>query len=306
MKSTTLAELAATLRARPSSLARPRARVDHEERARPSGKPAGASAGARPVAQLDPIHLRVRGLRRSYGDHDVLRGVSFDIYRGAMNVVLGASGSGKTVLLRQLLRLEKPDAGSIEIDGRDLVPMDEPALMEVRRTMGVVFQDSALFDSLTVYENLALPLHEHHPELDAKSLRTRILACLRDLEVDAAVDKLPGELSGGMKKRVAVARALITQPSLLIYDEPTRGLDPLLARTVDKLIAHTSERFRVTSLMISHDLKSVYDVADYVSLLREGRIEFSAPRDAFFASTNPYVRAFVDASGVRFGQRGQS
>jgi phospholipid/cholesterol/gamma-HCH transport system ATP-binding protein len=254
-------------------------------------------------ASRDPIQVRVRGLRKSYDEHVVLDGLELDIRRHAMNAVLGVSGSGKTVLLRQLLRLERPDAGSIEVDGQDIVPLDELALQEVRATMGVVFQDSALFDSLTVFDNLALPLGEHHPELGAVELRARITACLAQLDVEQAIDKLPAELSGGMKKRVALARALVTEPSLLIYDEPTRGLDPVLARTVDQLIATTSQRFQVTSLMISHDLKSVWDVADYVSLLHEGRIELSAPRAEFFASPNPHVRAFVDASGVRFGAR---
>jgi len=252
---------------------------------------------------LYPVHVRIRGLRKSYGEHVVIDGLDLDIYRNAMNAILGVSGSGKTVLLRQLLRLERPDAGSIEIDGTDIVPLDDVALLPVRETMGVVFQDSALFDSLTVYENLALPLQEHHPEMHGDELRARVTTCLQRLEVEHAIDKLPAELSGGMKKRVAVARALVTEPTLLIYDEPTRGLDPILARTVDRLIKTTSERFHVTSLMISHDLKSVYDVADYVSLLQDGRVELTAPREAFFTSENPRVRAFVDASGVRFGGR---
>lgn len=265
-------------------------------------RPGGWSRDA--VASEDPVHLRVRGLKKSYGDHCVLRGVNFDVYRGAMNVILGASGSGKTVLLRQLLRLEQPDSGAIEINGRDIVSLTPLELLDVRRKMGVVFQDSALFDSLTVFENLALPLRENEPDLDATEARKRIHTCLRQLELDHAADKLPGELSGGMKKRAAVARALVTRPELLIYDEPTRGLDPLLARAVDRLIATTGEMFKVTSLMISHDLKSVYDIADHVSLLRDGKIEFSAPREDFFTSDNPHVRAFVDASGVRFGTRG--
>jgi phospholipid/cholesterol/gamma-HCH transport system ATP-binding protein len=287
MYAATLTRIAATLR-------QPRER--HAASALASATDASAA--------LDPIHVRVRGLRKSYGEHVVLDGLDLDVYRHAMNVIVGASGSGKTVLLRQLLRLELPDDGRIEVDGQDLVPLDELALLPVRKTMGVVFQDSALFDSLTVYENLALPLHEHHPELQHDALRTRIVDCLRKLEVEQALDKRPGELSGGMKKRVAIARALVTVPSLLIYDEPTRGLDPLLARTVDGLIAMTNQRFHVTSLMISHDIKSVYDIADYVSLLRDGRIEFTAPREAFFASENPHVRQFVDASGVCFRARG--
>ncbi|MET0341314.1 MAG: ATP-binding cassette domain-containing protein [Polyangiales bacterium] len=258
-------------------------------------------AAAAEAAGVDPVHIRVRGLRKSFGDHVVLEDINFDVYRNAMNVILGVSGCGKTVLLRQLLRLERPDAGRIEIDGCDIVPLGDVALLAVRQRMGVVFQDSALLDSMTVYENLALPLHEHSPELGSAARRARITECLQRLEVEHAIDKSPAELSGGMKKRVALARALVTGPTLVIYDEPTRGLDPILARTVDKLIATTNQRFHVTSLMISHDLKSVSDIADHVNLLRDGKIAFSAPRDAFFASSDPHVRAFVDASGVRFG-----
>lgn len=265
---------------------------------------AADAAGGAAAAAADPVHVRVRGLRKAYGEHVVLEDVNLDVYRNAVNVILGISGCGKTVLLRQLLRLEQPDAGRIEIDGCDIVPLDDLSLLPIRKRMGVVFQDSALLDSLTICENLALPLREHFPALHGDAQRTRIFECLQRLEVDHAIDKLPAELSGGMKKRVAVARALVTGPTLLVYDEPTRGLDPLLARSVDKLIGMTNERFHVTTLMISHDLKSVYDIADHVSLLRDGRIGFSAPRDAFFSSTDPYVRAFVDASGVRFDAHG--
>lgn len=281
-----------------------RARGDHEslERVGVDAVQAGVEAAqaAALATTLDPVHMRVRGLQKSYGNHCVLSGVSFDVYRGAMNVILGASGSGKTVLLRQLLRLEQPDAGQIEIDGQDIASLDEVALIAQRRKMGVVFQDSALLDSLTVFENVALPLHEHSPELSRHAVHERVRARLEVLGVADAMEKLPSELSGGMKKRVAVARALITDPELVVFDEPTRGLDPITARAVDKLIVSTGKLFHVTCLMISHDLKSVCDIADYVSLLRDGRIELSASRDAFIASDNVNVRTFLDLSGIRF------
>lgn len=257
------------------------------------------TSGERATAR-DPVHMRVRDLQKSYGDHRVLTGVSFDVYRGAMNVILGASGSGKTVLLRQLLRLEQPDAGRIEIDGQDIVALDDAALIAQRRKMGVVFQDSALLDSFSTFENVALPLREHSPELSRHDVHERVLSRLDALGVADAANKLPAELSGGMKKRVAVARALITDPELVVFDEPTRGLDPITARGVDKLIVSTGKLFHVTCLMISHDLKSVCDIADYVSLLRDGRIELSAPRDEFIATNNVHVRAFLDVSGIRF------
>jgi len=249
---------------------------------------------------IDPVHVHIEGLCKSYGEHVVLDDLSFDIYRGALNVVVGASGSGKTVLLRQLLRLERPDAGKIEVDGEDIAKLDDQGLMKVRLQMGVVFQDSALLDSLTVFDNVAFPLREHGRHDGEADIRSRVLAQLAALGVAEAAQKLPAELSGGMKKRVAVARALVTVPALLVFDEPTRGLDPITARSVDKLIHSSAAQVRVTSLMISHDLKSVYDIADYVSLLRNGRVELTATRAEFFASDNVHVRAFVDASGVRF------
>jgi phospholipid/cholesterol/gamma-HCH transport system ATP-binding protein len=213
-------------------------------------------------------------------------------------MILGVSGSGKTVLLRQLLHLDTPDSGSIEIDGQDIVPMSERDLMKVRRKIGVVFQDSALLDSMTVFDNVAFSLTEHSPTLSKAERRARVQASLRALHVEHAADKLPGELSGGMKRRVAVARAMVTRPELLIYDEPTRGLDPLLARTVDQLIAETRDQFHVTSIIISHDLPSVLRIGQYVNVLHEGRIAWSSSVPAFVQTKNPQARAFLTASGA--------
>lgn len=244
------------------------------------------------------VHVRVRNLRKRYGDHEVLKGISFDIYRGCTNMILGVSGSGKTVLLRQLLRLEQPDAGSIELDGVDLVPLGERDLMNFRSKIGVVFQDSALLDSMTVFDNVAFPLREHQRSLSAAAVQERVESQLRALEVGHAANKLPGELSGGMRRRVAIARAMITSPELLVYDEPTRGLDPVLARTVDELIATTRDRFHVTSLIISHDLTSVLRIGQYVNVLAEGRIVWSSSVRAFVATENPVARAFLATSGA--------
>jgi phospholipid/cholesterol/gamma-HCH transport system ATP-binding protein len=248
---------------------------------------------------LDPVHVRVVDLKKSYGDHVVLDGVTFDIYRGLTNVIVGGSGSGKTVLLRQLLRIEKPDAGRIEVDGLDLVPLSEVALTEVRRKFAVVFQGSALFDSMTVFDNVAFPLRERHEHVSAADIRRRVEERLEALGVLHAADKLPSELSGGMRKRVAVARALVVEPSILVYDEPTTGLDPITARTVDELIESTRQKFGVTSLVISHDVQSVLTIAHHVNLLYKGRMEASLPRDEFVISENREVRRYLDASGVR-------
>lgn len=245
------------------------------------------------------VHLGVVELHKSYGDNHVLRGITFNAYRGQNNFILGRSGSGKTVLLRQLLLIERPDSGRVELDGVDLVPLTEQALMPLRKKLSMVFQDSALFDSLTVFENVAFPLREHGQGLNRHEIEARVVDKLRALGVLEARKKLPSELSGGMRKRVAVARAMVTDPQILVYDEPTRGLDPVLSRSVDQLMEKTRERYGVTSIVISHDMKSVNDIAHRVNLLDEGRIALSATRDEFFASTHPLARSFLRESGVK-------
>jgi len=256
----------------------------------------GAAAG------LDPVHVRVRDLAKSYGGHAVLKNVSFDIYRGLTNVIVGASGSGKTVFLRQLIRLEKPDAGRIEVDGVDIVPLKEVALNETRKQFGMVFQGSALFDSMDVFDNVAFPLREH-TKLGRGEIHSKVEEVLSALGVAHAIHKLPSELSGGMRKRVAVARAVVMKPSIIIYDEPTTGLDPITSRTADELIDTTRERFGVTSVVISHDMESVFTIGHYVSLLYKGQIELSAKREDFVRSENTRVQEFLTASGVHIEGR---
>jgi phospholipid/cholesterol/gamma-HCH transport system ATP-binding protein len=245
----------------------------------------------------DPVHVRVRDVKKSYGSTPILKGVSFDVHRGLTNVVVGASGSGKTVLLRQLIRLEKPDAGQIIVDGLDIVPLNEVELNEVRRHFGMVFQMSALFDSMDVFDNVAFPLREH-TKLSRADIKAQVEEALEALAVGHAVHKLTSELSGGMRKRVAVARALVMKPKILIYDEPTTGLDPITSRTVDELIESTRERFGVTSIVISHDMHSVVTIGHYVTLLYKGHIELSAPCNEFVRSDNPHVQEILNSSGV--------
>jgi phospholipid/cholesterol/gamma-HCH transport system ATP-binding protein len=246
---------------------------------------------------LDPVHVRVREVAKTYAGHAVLKNVSFDIYRGKTNVIIGASGSGKTVFLRQLIRLEKPDSGRIEVDGLDIVPLNEVQLNEARKKFGMVFQMSALFDSMDVFDNVAFPLREH-TKLGRGEIKTQVEEALEALGVGHAIRKLPSELSGGMRKRVAVARALVMKPAILIYDEPTTGLDPITSRTVDELIESTRERFGVTSIVISHDMHSVVTIGHYVTLLYKGHIELSAPCNEFVRSDNPHVQEILNSSGV--------
>lgn len=251
-------------------------------------------------APLDPVQVAVRGVEKAYDGQPVLRGVTFDIFRGAINVIIGGSGAGKSVLTRQILRLERPDKGQILIDGIDIVPLNDWELVPVRRKLGMVFQFGALFDSMTVFDNVAFPLREH-TRMSAREVRERVMQRLEDLRVAHAAHKLPGQISGGMQKRTALARALVLEPEILVYDEPTSGLDPVSSRLVDDLIAETSDRFGVTSLVITHDMASVFKIAARVNMLYRGVIEASGTPAEILTSTSPVVVDFLRASGVQVG-----
>ena len=258
---------------------------------------AQASPEPPPGAEDDPVHVRVKDLKKTYGTTAILKGLTFEMQRGLTNVILGASGSGKTVFLRQLIRLEKPDSGQIVVDGVDIAPLNELELGETRKKFGMVFQMSALFDSMDVFDNVAFPLREHM-KLSRGEVKSKVEEALEALGVAHAIHRQPSELSGGMKKRVAVARAIVMQPAILIYDEPTTGLDPITSRTVDDLIESTRERFGVTSVVISHDMESVFRMGHHITLLYKGQIEESLPRDEFAKSQNEHVREILKASGV--------
>lgn len=259
----------------------------------------GKKAAEQPTqaAKDDPVHIRVRGLHKHYGQHHVLKGVSFDILRRRTNVVIGPSGSGKSVLMRQIIRLEKPDSGEVLVDGIDYAALEGMALERKRRGMGMVFQMSALFDSMTVFDNVAFPLREH-TKLSRKEIRERVMERLEGLGIAKAANKWPAELSGGMQRRVAVARAVVLETDVLIYDEPTTGLDPLTVRTVDELIAETEEKFGVTSVVISHDMASVFRIADRLTFLHFGEVVVSGPPAEVIDQLDDSLRDFIDASGV--------
>jgi phospholipid/cholesterol/gamma-HCH transport system ATP-binding protein len=251
----------------------------------------------REKAATDPIHVRVRDLHKSYDGTEVLRGVTFDVLRGKINVLIGGSGAGKSVFTRQLLRLEQPDAGTIEVDGTDIVPLDDWQLVPIRRKFGMVFQFGALFDSMSCFDNVAFPLREH-TKMKRKEIHDRVMERLGDLNVAHAAQKLPAQISGGMQKRVALARALVLEPEILVYDEPTSGLDPVSSRLVDDLIAETSEHFGVTSVVITHDMASVFKIGHHVSMIAKGVIEVSCPPEEILRTDKPVVRDFLVASGV--------
>jgi phospholipid/cholesterol/gamma-HCH transport system ATP-binding protein len=265
---------------------------------RSAAESAATDAAAAAAADVpEEVHIAIRDIRKSYGEQEILRGVTIDVFRGKTNVIIGASGSGKTVLMRQIIRLERPNAGQIIVDGLDIVPLSEVELSPVRTKFGMVFQMSALFDSMNVFDNVAFTLREHTKK-HAGEIRERVMVMLTSLGIEHAAKKMPAELSGGMKKRVAVARALVLEPAILIYDEPTTGLDPITSRTVDELILQTQERYGVTSIVISHDMASVFQIAHVINYLYKGRIEASGTPQEFVQTQNPATVEFLRASSV--------
>ena len=224
--------------------------------------------------------IRCRGVTKSFRSKAVLRGVTLDVLPGETLVLLGGSGSGKSVLLKHLNGLIRPDAGSIEVEGVQLETLDEDGLVPIRRRVSMLFQQGALFDSLPVGENVAFPLREHHM-LPDDEIPARVGEALAMVGLEGTERVMPSELSGGMRKRAALARALVLEPRVVLYDEPTTGLDPVVAAKINDLIRELQQRLGLTSVVVTHDLKSAFYVADRIAFLFEGRIAFTGtPGDA--------------------------
>jgi phospholipid/cholesterol/gamma-HCH transport system ATP-binding protein len=248
-------------------------------------------------------HVRVRGLHKSFGAHHVLRGVDLDVERGKINMIIGGSGQGKSVLMKHLMGLLKPDRGTIWVDGIDVVPMSEYQLNEIRQKFGLVFEYAALFDSMSVEENVIFPLVEH-TKMSRREMLDSANDMLKRLNVGEHGKKFPAQLSGGQRKRVALARALVLKPQILLYDEPTTGLDPIQTKVADDMIKETADQFGVTSVVISHDMASVFRIGNRISMLADGTIVVSGPPEDILRSSNAYLREFVETSGaVRFEGR---
>jgi phospholipid/cholesterol/gamma-HCH transport system ATP-binding protein len=259
-------------------------------------------AGEEALDQADPRwHIRVRKLNKSFGDNHVLHDIDLDVERGKVNVIIGASGAGKSVLIKHFMVLLRPDTGKVIVDGTDIFALGSRELSEFRRKFGLVFQFSALFDSLTVEENCAFPLREHTKKPKAE-IREIVRDRLSALGLNGTQRKYPGELSGGMRKRVGLARALVLEPEILIFDEPTTGLDPLATKNVDDMILDTAERFHVTSVVISHDMASVFRIADRIAMLHDHRILATGTVDEIRSHPNEYLRTFISTSGVGAAQ----
>jgi phospholipid/cholesterol/gamma-HCH transport system ATP-binding protein len=237
--------------------------------------------------------ISVRNLHVRYGATEVLHGISFDICAGETMVILGGSGSGKSTLLRTLVGLESPSTGEIWIKGRNIAQLAEPELDELRRKIGMSFQGGALFGSMTVGENVALPLREH-TELEESTLRIVVRMKLEQVGLAGFEDYMPSQLSGGMKKRAAVARAMAMDPEILFFDEPSAGLDPIIAAGIDNLILKLKEAFQMTIVVVTHELASAFLIADRMVLIDKGNIVAIGTKEELRSSAHPRVRQFLD------------
>lgn len=239
--------------------------------------------------------IHVEQLHKSFGENHVLRGVNLDVAEGSITVILGRSGGGKSVLLKHLIGLATPDSGRVVVDGIDLASQTRQQQLRMRTRFGLVFQLAALFDSMTVFENVGFPLKERRPDLSAAEREKRVLAMLSSLDLGDAIERLPAELSGGMRKRVGLARALILEPSIVLYDEPTTGLDPITTASVDAMIIAAKRAHGVTSVVISHNISSAFSVGDQIAFLHEGQIVEVGSPASFRRPKHPATREFLDA-----------
>jgi phospholipid/cholesterol/gamma-HCH transport system ATP-binding protein len=241
---------------------------------------------AEPMISLRDVHV-------SYGDREILHGIGFDVKRGETLVILGGSGSGKSTLLRTLVGLERPSSGQIWIKGRDIAVISQTEMDEIRRNIGMSFQGGALFGSMTVGENVALPLREH-TKLEDSTIEIMLRLKLEQVGLEGFEYYMPSQLSGGMKKRAAVARALAMDPEILFFDEPSAGLDPIIAAGIDQLIMELKRAFRMTIIVVTHELASAFLIADRMVLMDKGNVVAIGTSEEMRSSTQPRVRQFLD------------
>lgn len=249
----------------------------------------------------NPI-VRVENLHKSFGEHKILNGVTLDIEEGELTTIIGKSGAGKSVLLKNIIAILKPDEGRIFFRGEELTKMNSRELLELRKKMGYLFQDAALFDFMSVEENIKFPLVEQLGMREGKELKSRVAKLLDLVELPGIEKKFPAELSGGMKKRVGLARAIAVEPQIVLFDEPTTGLDPILAESIDELIARVKRELKMTCVAISHDISSAFRYSDKIALLYEGVIQFYGSSAEAAASKHPILKQFVSNSFRRLSR----
>ncbi len=256
-------------------------------------KSEGSATAAAADQKIQPI-IRVVDVHKSFGDHEVLRGMNLDVAKGSILVILGGSGMGKSVLMKHMIGLLQPDSGQIIVDGEDISRMGAAALKRVRSKFGMVFQSGALFDSMSNWDNVAFPLREHRKKLKGTALdeRVRELFKIFSLDPDQLGPRFPSEISGGQRKRVALARAVALEPQIVLYDEPTTGLDPITTDQVDEMILDAKRHLGVTSIVISHDIASAFKIADHIIFVYEGEIVAEGLKAEMLSSQHAFVREF--------------
>ncbi len=237
--------------------------------------------------------IQFQGVDKSFGPQHVLNGLDLAIPQGKITVIIGCSGSGKSVILKHMIGLLRPDRGHVVVGNTDLSTLDSVALRDIRTRFGMLFQNAALFDSLNVHDNVAFPLVEH-ARLSSVQIDRKVKELLTIVGLPNVGHKMPSELSGGMRKRVGLARAIALAPQIILYDEPTTGLDPIMTDAIDNLILSMQKRLGITSVVISHDIAATFHVADRIAMLHEGRIILAGPPDVFRTADHPVVRQFLE------------
>lgn len=239
--------------------------------------------------------IKIRKLCKKFGNQEVLKELDLDIPKGMITVIIGRSGGGKSVLLKHIIGLLKPDSGEIYIDGIDIAKESDDKLNEVRKRFGMLFQEGALFDSMTIEENVAFPLTEH-TKLSYKEIEERTKEVLAMVGLTGAEKKYPSEISGGMRKRAGLARAIIAKPDIILFDEPTSGLDPIMSAHIDNLIVEIQKRLNVTCIIISHDIQSTFRIAHKIAMLYDGKIIAEGTPEEMKTLDNPFLKQFIEGS----------
>ena len=254
------------------------------------------------------VLIKIENLQKNFGGRPVLKGINLDIYRGETMVIMGGSGCGKSTLLRHIIGAMKPDEGRVIFMGKDVNTLNEDGLNEIRKKFGMLFQSAALFDSMNVGQNIALPLKEH-TQLDSKIINIIVKMKMELVGLRGFENLMPSMLSGGMRKRVGLARAIVMDPEVVFYDEPTAGLDPIMTAVIDKLVIDLSKKLNITSIVVTHDMKSVFRVADRIAMLHKGEVQQVGTPAEIEKSSNPIIRQFVagEVEGpIQFFQQGDN